>query len=274
MVMNDVWQNSSTPHSPPAEPAEFAPPSVTAVALPAPAKHPALPVAAPVDDDLPRPQHYSVPPAAAAQADLPATGEFEPPAGLADAPPAPVSIPLPLPTAADSGRGGAGADDEGVSMVAGTARIVSEAFNSGFSRSVPGWRTEVSAPVGMSTEGGKQAGMPITLVNELGQRIAIGHADAAARRVTLKPHLVLQQHYTRRYARDWNVSPEHYGALLEDITAFFSAMQFVIDTDVPVSLAPSPLPTPKADETTRLRRFIALLVVCVVLLAGYLLSGR
>ena len=31
---------------------------------------------------------------------------------------------------------------DGMSMVAGTAKIVSEAFNSGFGASLPGWRTE------------------------------------------------------------------------------------------------------------------------------------
>lgn len=118
-----------------------------------------------------------------------------------------------------------------MSMVAGTAKIISEAFNVGFSRSIPGWRTEVAAPAGMSTEGGKQALLPITLVNDAGQRVAIGHADALNRRVTLKSHHAISRGYAMRYNRGFEVSPEQHGAMLDSLSSFFTAMQYdmVID---------------------------------------------
>lgn len=183
---------------------------------------PTVPDGGPEPERRPKPQHFEAPPGAAQP--LPITGEF-----TADEPPPS----LPQPTIQREAVHGAGAGDA-MSMVAGTARIISEAFNSGFGASLPGWRTEVTAPMGMSTEGGKQALMPITLVNDDAQRIAIGHADAAHRGVQLKSHGAIARTYVKRYNRIWDVSPEQYAALLDGIRGFFAAMQFdfVVDDGV------------------------------------------
>jgi hypothetical protein len=184
--------------------------------------------------DRPKPQHYSLPPGAVSDEPLPKTGEYATQESLPDLaqPPAPrataeMAMPPPHthePSSAERG-------EAAMSMVAGTAKIVSDAFNSGFGQTLPGWKTEVAAPAGLSTEGGKHALMPITVVNAAAQRIAIGHADVANRLVTLKTYRSIIRSYARRYDRGWDVNPEQYAALVETISSFFVAMQFDFGTE-------------------------------------------
>ncbi len=267
---------AAAPHAAPPAAPHAAPPAAPSAAPPAaPSAAPPAAPSAERPSTRPIPQHFSLPPSVIPPADdePPPTQAFPQPAPLpridtlvdpANAPP--MSPPIALPGAPRAPQPSLAAREEAaMSMVAGTAKIISEAFNVGFGKSIPGWRTEVAAPVGLSTEGGKHALLPVTLVNDAGQRITIGHTDALARRVVLRTHAALIRAYSARYGQGWSVSREQHEELCEGIRAFFAAMQFDVAMDERVSGPPPRAVTRSSTPAVLGVAFLGLVLVVLVL---------
>jgi hypothetical protein len=151
---------------------------------------------------------------------------------------APAPAPAPAPPAAKPDKAYA------MTMMAGAALGVSEAFNAAYSRPFPGWRAELAEPVGPSTSGGKQAQQPITLVSQSGDRIAIGRVDPIQRVVTMRTYGVVTKIHQQRYGRAFLVTPVDFDAFVGRISGYFRAMQFGISEEryVPSGSPPPALP--------------------------------
>lgn len=136
---------------------------------------------------------------------------------------------------------------QAMTMMAGTALGMSEAFNAGFRSPFPGWRAELSEPVGPSTGGGKQALQPISIESHAGERLAIGRVDPVRRSAALRSYTVVSNLHSQRYSRPIPVSAADYDRFIAQISTFFRAMQFGVTEERYVAKQSSP---PRADAAT------------------------
>jgi hypothetical protein len=243
-------------------------------AAPPPAAHPAPPAQFALELDLSdAPRTVAMPVASDHPSfDLASTPAMGAPDAFASAPPAgypeaapPAAAPAPARPAAASApkgrrqRGMAHA----MTMMAGTALGVSEAFNAGFARPFPGWRAEVAEPMGPSTGGGRQALQPITIESQAGERLAVGRVDPVRRAVVLRTYNVVSTLHGRRYGRAFPVGADDYKKFITQITTFFRAMQFGITDERYVSEAPPAPNSAPGDGQARLLWIILAFMVAI-----------
>lgn len=150
-----------------------------------------------------------------------------------------------------------------MTMMAGTALGVSEAFNAGFARAFPGWRAELSEPVGPSTGGGKQALQPISIESQAGERLAIGRVDPVRRSVALRSYQAVSTVHSQRYGRSLPVSAEDYSKFINQISTFFRAMQFGVTEERYVASRSTPPMASGGNDNARFLWLILFLMVAV-----------
>jgi hypothetical protein len=205
------------------------------------------------------------PPAAPGPADMASTPAMGAPAA---APAANAARPAP---AAPAGGGNKRANV--MTMMAGTAMGVAEAFNAGFKQPFPGWSGHLAEPMGPSTGGGKQALQPITITSGAGEKLTIGRVDPVRRSVTLRTYHVVNAMHAQRYSRPLPVSAEDYERFMQTVTTFFKAMQFGVTEERYVPRTRS-APPDAGDDSRTLRLLLLLLVVIILALVAYIFATR
>ncbi|MEM1028935.1 MAG: hypothetical protein AAGN82_01225 [Myxococcota bacterium] len=154
-----------------------------------------------------------------------------------------------------------------LTAVANEAFTLVRAFEVAFAQPFPGWRAELREPMGPSTGGGKQALQAISIVDQMGHRLAVGSIDSAKRTATLRSYALVAARHEARFDGDpFLVREPDYQRFLDGVSNLMSSMSFSVRVE---TMAPTPnvaSMAPPASNATLL--WLAVLITALALAVG------
>lgn len=110
----------------------------------------------------------------------------------------------------------------------------------------PQMRLDVAKPDGPSTEGGKKARQPLSLVpvEGSGGKVMIGWLDVSQKRVEVRSHRVVVRQHEDRYGTELKIVQPEYDELVEDLSKFLQGRGFnvVVNDTMPKPKRAQPSP--------------------------------
>lgn len=156
-----------------------------------------------------------------------------------------------------------------LTAVANEAFTMVRAFEVAFAKPFPGWKGELREPVGPSTGGGKQALQAISIVDQQGNRLAVGSVDSSKRAATLRSYAMVAAMHEARFDGDpFLVREADYKKFIEGVSNLLSSMSMAVKVE---TVAPTPKrPPPEPDRGTNLLWFVAVATIIAIGIAAYI----